>query len=66
MTNQFMGILLPSQRVRLAVLYRDIAEAYRNGVPSPVLEGYAKQADMMAESFELGRDEPLSLSGAHA
>lgn len=64
MTNQFIGILLPSQRVRLARLYRDIAIAYRNGVPSLMLEGYAKQADLMAESFENERDAPMSLNGS--
>lgn len=64
MTNQFIGILLPSQRVTLAKLYRDIAAAYRAGIPSAMLEGYATQADMMAESFEKERDAPMSLNGS--
>lgn len=56
----FIARLLPSQRVRLAWLYREIAVAYRAGFEDPANECAAKIADLMAGPFEEEVDAPLS------
>lgn len=55
-----MGQLLPSQRHKLAGLYREVAKTYRAGFAHTGLEGYARVAEMMADTFERGRDEPIT------
>lgn len=60
MSTPQIARLLPSQRVKLAQLYRELAAVYRSGLGWPCQEAAAKIADMMAETFEKGRDEPIA------
>jgi hypothetical protein len=62
MSHPAIDCMLPSQRYKIAGLYREISKVYREALHLrhvPMLEDAARIAEMMADTFAKEINEPL-------